>query len=119
MAFTNTNVLSKLQIGEVLYNLKDAEARTEITNLLEALKAAAYKDVVEAISGSANLPTDAAVKAYVDAQVGSINKFDVVVDNAGSATGPSVVASAETMYELYLVPDNIASAGTYIEWITV
>ena len=119
MAFNNTNVLSKLQIGEVLYSLKDAEARTEITNLLDALKAAAYKDVVEAISGSANLPTDAAVKAYVDAQVGSINKFDVVVDNAGSAAGPSVTASAQTMYKLYLVPDNNASAGTYIEWITI
>lgn len=119
MAFNNINVLSKLQIDNVLYSLKDAEVRSEFTKLLDELKAAAYKEVVESVTGSINLPTDAAVKAYVDAQVGSINKFDVVVNNAGSTDGPSVIASAETMYKLYLVPYNEASADTYIEWITV
>ena len=119
MAFNNINVLSKLQIDNVLYSLKDAEVRSEFTKLLDELKTAAYKEVVESVTGSVNLPTDAAVKAYVDAQVGSINKFDVVVNNAGSTDGPSVIASAETMYKLYLVPYNEASADTYIEWITV
>ena len=119
MAFNNIDVLSKLQIDNVLYSLKDAEVRSEFTKLLDELKAAAYKEVVESVTGSVNLPTDAAVKAYVDAQVGSINKFDVVVNNAGSTNGPSVIASAETMYKLYLVPYNEASADTYIEWITV
>ena len=83
MAFNNINVLSKLQIDNVLYSLKDAEARAEITKLLGELKAAAYKEVVESVTGSTNLPTDAAVKAYVDAQVGSINKFDVVIGEKG------------------------------------
>lgn len=119
MAFTDVNVLSKLQIGDVLYNLKDAEARAEVTKLLGELKAAAYKEVVEAVTGSANLPTDAAVKAYVDAQIGSINKFDVVIGEKGLGGEPNVAASADTMFKLYLIADDSASAGTYIEWITI
>ena len=119
MAFSNVNVLSKLQIGDVLYNLKDAEARAEVTALLGKLKAAAYKEVVESVTGSVNLPTDAAVKAYVDAQVGSINKFDVVIGEKAVSGEPNVTASAETMYKLYLIADDNASAGTYVEWITI
>ena len=119
MAFTNTNVLSKIQIGEVLYSLKDAEARAEVTKLLSELKTAAYKEVVESVTGSANLPTDAAVKAYVDAQVGSINKFDVIIGERGVGDEPNVTASANTMFKLYLIADDNASAGTYIEWITI
>lgn len=111
--------LSKFKIDNIVYNLKDAEGREQLAELLAALKAAAYKDVVEAISENANLPTAAAVKAYVDAQIGSINKFDVVIDAAGNASGPSVAAAESTMYKLYLVQDANAEAGTYIEYITI
>lgn len=111
--------LSKFKIGEVIYNLKDAEVQQKLTEELAKLKAAAYKDVVTAVSESTELPTAAAVKAYVDSQVGSINKFDVVIDAQGTKAGPSVAASADTMYKLYLVADTDAEAGAYVEWITI
>lgn len=111
--------LSKFKIGEVIYNLKDAEVQQKLTDELAKLKAAAYKDVVTAVSESTELPTAAAVKAYVDSQVGSINKFDVVIDAQGTKAGPSVAASADTMYKLYLVADTDAEAGAYVEWITI
>ena len=111
--------LSKFKIGEVIYNLKDAEVQQKLTDELAKLKAAAYKDVVTAVSESTELPTAAAVKAYVDSQVGSINKFDVVIDAQGTKAGPSVAASAGTMYKLYLVADTDAEAGSYVEWITI
>lgn len=111
--------LSKFKIGEVIYNLKDAEVQQKLTDELAKLKAAAYKDVATAVSESAELPTAAAVKAYVDSQVGSINKFDVVIDARGTKTGPSVAASADTMYKLYLIADTDAEAGAYVEWITI
>lgn len=111
--------LSKFKIGEVIYNLKDAEVQQKLTDELAKLKAAAYKDVVTAVSESTELPTAAAVKAYVDSQVGSINKFDVVIDAQGTKAGPSVAASADTMYKLYLVADADAEAGAYVEWITI
>ena len=110
-----TNYLSKLKIGNELYNLKDAEAQAA----LALLGTAAQKNFEATLTDSANLPTGAAVKAYVDSQVGAIHKFDVVIDSTGSASGPSATASESTMYKLYLVPDSKASAGDYIEWITV
>ena len=42
-----------------------------------------------------------------------------MIDTAGTAAGPSVAASADTMYKIYMVPDAQASAGAYIEWITI
>lgn len=111
--------LSKFKIGEVIYSLKDTEGQQKLSEELAKLKAAAYKDVVEAVSDSTELPTAAAVKAYVDGQVGSINKFDVVIDAKGTKAGPSVAASADTMYKLYLVADTNAEAGSYVEWITI
>ena len=113
--------LSKVKLEGVVYNLKDAQARQDLANLLTSLKAAAYKEVTTAVETAAaeKLPTSAAVKNYVDAQVGTINKFDVVVDTAGAGGAPATTASEDTMYQLTLVPDDHASAGTYIEWITI
>lgn len=56
---------------------------------------------------------DKAVKDYVDAQVGSINKFDVAVVDV------LPTPSADTMYILYLVQEAGAEAGTYVEYITI
>ena len=117
------NFLSIFNVGGVDYNLKDAAATDKLgkligTHAVEALGAAAWKAVAANISGE-GLVDASVVKAYVDAQVGTIHNFDVVIDAAGTAAGPSVTASANTMYKIYLVPDTNAEAGSYIEYITI
>lgn len=112
----------KLANGTTVY-VKDADGRANLTTLLgghalEGLGAAAWKAVAANISGE-GLVDASVVKAYVDSQVGQIHSFDVVIDADGGATGPSVAASADTMYKIYMVPDVNASAGAYIEWITI
>ena len=115
------NLLSKIQFNGATYDLKDAESRQNIASLLgghavEALGAAAWKAIAANISDTdEGLPTAKKVKEYVDAQVGSIHHFDVVIDATGTEAGPSVAASANTMYKIYLVPDTNAEAGSYIE----
>lgn len=106
--------------------LKDAQGRADMTTLLggqalKALGAAAWKAVAaEVTGGGANLPTAEAVKSYVDSAVGKVHNFDVVIDATGTAaSGPSVTASADTMYKIYLVPSGEAAAGEYIEYITI
>lgn len=116
--------LSKVKIGGVVYDLKDATARENIATMLgehalEALGAAAWKAVAANISGT-GLVEASVVKDYVDSQVGQIHSFDVVIDATGTAaTGPSVTASADTMYKIYMVPSDEAAAGDYIEYITI
>lgn len=112
----------KLANGTTVY-VKDADGRANLTTLLgghtlEALGAAAWKAVAANISGE-GLVDASVVKAYVDSQVGQVHSFDVVIDADGGATGPSAAASADTMYKIYMVPDGNASAGAYIEWITI
>lgn len=116
--------LSIFNVGGVDYNLKDAAATQKLTTLVgthavEALGAAAWQAMAASIS-DAGIADAATVKAYVDAQVGTIHNFDVVIDATGTAaSGPSVTASANTMYKIYLVPDSSAEAGAYIEYITI
>lgn len=115
--------LSIFNVGGVDYNLKDAAATQKLTTLVgthavEALGAAAWQAMAASIS-DAGIADAATVKAYVDAQVGTIHNFDVVIDATGTASGPSVAASANTMYKIYLVPDSSAEAGAYIEYITI
>lgn len=117
--------LSIFNVGGVDYNLKDAAATAKLKTLLgehtvQELGAAAWKAVAANISDSdEGLPTAKKVKEYVDAQVGTIHNFDVVIDATGTASGPSVAASADTMYKIYLVSDGNAEAGSYIEYITI
>lgn len=117
--------LSIFNVGGVDYNLKDAAATAKLKTLLgeqtvQELGAAAWKAVAANISDSdEGLPTAKKVKEYVDAQVGTIHNFDVVIDATGTEAGPSVAASANTMYKIYLVPDTNAEAGSYIEYITI
>ena len=117
--------ISKIKLANgTTVNIKDAASQAKITTLLnnhdlEALGAAAWKAVAANISGE-GLVDAAVVKSYVDSQVGQIHNFDVVVDAAGTvAAGPSVTASADTMYKIYLVPSDDAAAGSYIEYITI
>lgn len=116
--------ISKIKLANgTTVTLKDAQGRTNVTTLLgghalEALGAAAWKAVAANISGE-GLVDASVVKAYVDSQVGQIHNFDVVLDDAGTTAGPSVAASADTMYKIYLVPSDDAAAGGYIEYITI
>ena len=122
----NKNYISKIKLanGTTVY-IKDADGRANLATLLgehalEALSVAAWKGVAEEVTASADLPTAEAVKSYVDSAVGKVHNFDVVIDADGSAAnGPSVVASADTMYKIYLVPSEEAAAGSYIEYITI
>lgn len=117
--------ISKIKLANgTTVTIKDAQGRADMTTILgghalEALGAAAWKAVATEVSKSADLPTAEAVKNYVDSAVGKIHNFDVVIDPAGTAAGPSVVASADTMYKIYLVPTGEAAAGEYIEYITI
>ena len=117
--------ISKIKLANgPTVDIKDAEGRANVKTLLgghalEALGAAAWKAVAANISGE-GLVDAAVVKSYVDSQVGQIHSFDVVVDSTGTAAaGPSVAASADTMYKIYLVPSDDAAAGGYIEYITI
>ena len=126
--------LSKIKLANgSVYDLKDAVSRAALMTLLgldtEAELAAWTTELGEAawfaVEGTVlgddddKLPTSAVVKDYVDSQIGTINKFDVVLDPNGTKDGPSLQAKAENMYKLVLVPDDKASAGTYIEWILI
>ena len=116
--------ISKIKLANgTTVTIKDAKGRADMTTILgshalEALGAAAWKAVAANISGE-GLVDASVVKAYVDSQVGQIHNFDVVIDAAGTAAGPSVAASADTMYKIYLVPSDDAVAGSYIEYITI
>lgn len=106
-------LLSKINIGNKVYELKDVVARETIEQIaadLAAISHIEYTDVFE---------SDVKIKEYVDAQVGAINKFDVVIGVAGDDGKPNVVASADTMYKLYLIQNADSSAGEYIEFITI
>ena len=117
--------ISKIKLANgTTVTIKDAQGRADMTTILgshalEALGAAAWKAIATEVSQSADLPTAEAVKSYVDSAVGKIHNFDVVIDPAGTAAGPSVTASADTMYKIYLVPTGEAAAGEYIEYITI
>ena len=106
-------LLSKIQIGGKTYEVKDVIARESIESISADLAALSYvqKDGV--------FESDTQIKEYVDAQVGSINKFDVVIGTAGADGKPNVEASADTMYKLYLIQNADSSAGEYIEYITI
>lgn len=116
--------ISKIKLADgTVVTIKDTQGRADVTTLLGghtlgALGAAAWKAVAASISDE-GLVDASVVKAYVDSQVGQIHSFDVVIDPDGTAEGPSVTASADTMYKIYMVADANASAGTYVEWITI
>ena len=116
--------ISKIKLANgTTVTIKDAQGRADMTTILgghalEALGAAAWQAMAASIS-DAGIADAATVKAYVDSQVGQIHNFDVVIDPAGTTAGPSVVASADTMYKIYLVPSEDAAAGDYIEYITI
>lgn len=103
------NYLSKVNILGQVYEVKDLEAREK----LATLKTAAYADLEETLTNGNNLPTGAAVKAYIDSHIGAISSFEIRVVNE------LPVASAATMFAMYLVKNGAAEAGEYIEYVTI
>ena len=106
-------LLSKIQIGGKTYEVKDVIARESIESISADLAALSY------VQKNGVFESDTKIKEYVDAQVGSINKFDVVIGVAGDDGKPNVVASADTMYKLYLIQNADSAAGEYVEYITI
>ena len=103
------DLLSKITIGGVTYDLKDAQGRQDLANLISNLGTAAYINVAATINDATLIPNASTVKDYVDAQVQTINKFDVrVYDELPTA-------SADTMYILALVAEEGSETGSYVE----
>lgn len=111
-------LLSKIQIGEKTYEIKDLIARQNIGTLSAGLdKVAGDLAALSYVKATGQFADDAAIKSYVDSQVGAINKFDVHVMAEGEALP---TASADTMYVLYLKPEATGvTAGSFVEYITV
>lgn len=110
-------LLSKIQIGGKTYEIKDLIARENIGTLSAGLDAiAADLAALSYVKATGQFADDAAIKSYVDSQVGAINKFDVKVLGADEALP---TASADTMYVLHLKPDANAASGAYLEYITI
>ena len=113
----DNGLLSKIQIGGKIYEVKDLIARENIGTLSAGLdKVAGDLAALSYVKATGQFADDAAIKSYVDAQVGAINKFDVHVMAEGEALP---TASAETMYVLYLKLDADSASGAYVEYITV
>lgn len=113
----DNGLLSKIQIGGKTYEVKDLIARENIGTLSAGLdKVAGDLAALSYVKATGQFADDAAIKSYVDSQVGAINKFDVHVMAEGEELP---TASADTMYILYLKPDADSASGSYVEYITV
>lgn len=113
----DNGLLSKINIGGKTYEIKDLIARENIGTLSAGLDAiAADLAALSYVKATGQFADDVAIKNYVDAQVGAINKFDVHVLLEGEELP---VASEDTMYVLYLKPDTDAASGSYVEYITI
>lgn len=114
-------VLSKVQIGSTIYDLKDSTARSNVETLLgehalEALGSAAWKSVAASIN-EAGLVDASIVKAYVDAQVATIPEFDVVLVADGEDLP---TPSAGTFHKIYLKKaSGTGEKNIYKEYITI
>jgi hypothetical protein len=98
-----------------VYNLKDATAQSELADLIASLGTAAKKSADDSITSDATgVASTVAIKNYVDSAVGRINQFEYEVVES------LPVASADTMYKIYLVAiTNASSPDAYAEYITL
>lgn len=113
--YANTPVLSKIKIGDNYYYMKDADVRAILDTFNNAIVTGTIAE--NASNGNTtDLVTLGVVKDYVNAQVGTINKFDVEVANPDKIL---TTPTADDMYILYLVPSENAAAGSYVEYIVL
>ena len=110
-------LLSKINIGGTIYDIKDAAARAaiaELTGGVDSLGTASKLNYSEAVANDNTLPTGAAIVQYVGEQIADINSFEYEV------VSELPEASADTMYTIYLVADaEGANPDAYEEWITI
>jgi hypothetical protein len=110
-------LLSKINIGGTVYDIKDAAARAAIEQLtggVDSLGTASELNYAEAVANDKTLPTGAAVIKYVGEQIADINAFAYEVVTELPAP------SADTMFTIYLVADAQGAApDAYEEWITI
>lgn len=110
-------LLSKINIGGTIYDIKDAQARAAIEKLtggVNSLGSASEKDFANEVVAGDALPTNDAVIKYVGEQIADINSFEYEV------VEELPVASAKTMFKIYLLADaEGANPDAYEEWITI
>lgn len=111
--YSNTPVLSRIKIGENYTYLKDADVRAILDTFNNNIVTGTLLSTGELAEAGSKIPTEGAVKSYVDSQVGAIHNFDVVVDDS------LPTASANTMYQIYLIPHAHGTGDVKDEYITV
>ena len=121
----DNGLLSKIQIGGKVYEIKDLIAREKIGDLSKGLDAIAADLAANYVKYTGIFADDKAVKdaidvkadkSYVDAQIGLIKQFKVEVIKTGNLPTPS----ADTMYTLYLKLANDGNGNDYYdEYITI
>ena len=110
-------LLSKIEIGGKIYEIKDLVARESVGTLADQIdEVAADLAALSYVKSTGVYADDAAIKNYIDSQVGAINKFDIHVLTDGEELP---AASESTMFVLYLKPESDAASGAYVEYITV
>lgn len=111
----DNKLLSKLTIGGVTYDLKDAANRAALATLEARLGTAAYEAYQASwdATKTAEIPSVGAVKSYVDAQIATIPEFDVVVVTSLPE------ASKDTFHKIYLLKKVEEGQNKYAEYITI
>lgn len=72
--FKNNPALAQLQIGDVVYYLKDAEVRAVLDAEIAKLMSAAYRNAADAVAATDDLVSGNAVIAYVENEVAELAK---------------------------------------------
>lgn len=117
------NLLSKAKIGDVVYYLKDAEARAALAAEIARLGAAAYRDASDVIAAdSTALVSGKAVAAYMESTLAEVTKALIFqgISTTDPATG--VVTIDGTVYKpekgdvvLYGTKEFVFDGGAWVE----
>ena len=86
--YTLANLLSKLKVGDVVYNLKDTDARAAIEFEINRLGAAAYRGASDTVVEDGNeLVSGKAVAAYLEGTLADVTK--ALIFQGVSSTDPA------------------------------
>ena len=121
--YKNASVLSKTKIGDVVYYLKDAEARAALAAEIERLGTAAYRNWSDTVANDENLVSGKAVVAYLEDTLSEVAK--ALVFQGVSTTDPlgeeGVVINGEVLVPaigdviLYGVKEYVYDGNAWIE----